>query len=403
MGDRFHHAQDRSDGRTTLINDSTTTRTPNPATPTTVVAQVAGGQVVAHLPYTELRFLGSPSLLHRDDGGWLASHDVFGRESTTSEAFVYASDDGIAWDQVAALDDLFWPTLFAHTGALFLLGTTKEYGDLVIRRSDDGGRRWTVPADAATGLLRQGRYHTAPVPIVTHDGRLWRAVESRAIDGMEWGHFGAVMLSCPVDADLLNAASWESTGRVEVSGDWSAAGTSTWLEGNAVVGPDGSMINLLRTHTWNRSSQRAAMLPYDEGELRPDRARLITMPGGGSKFTVRPDDHGRYWSLVNTALYDASPTRGMAARNTLSLISSADLERWEVERVVLHHPDDARHGFQYVDWLFDGADLVYLSRTAHDFDGRSAHNFHDSNLITLHRLPDYAASRRQRAAGTAAR
>ena len=42
-------------------------------------------------------------------------------------------------------------------------------------------------------------------------------------------------------------------------------------------------------------------------------------------------------------------------------------------------------GFQYVDWQFDGDDLIYLVRTAYD----GAHNYHDSNRITFHRLADF--------------
>jgi hypothetical protein len=40
-----------------------------------------------------------------------------------------------------------------------------------------------------------------------------------------------------------------------------------------------------------------------------------------------------------------------------------------------------------VDWQFDGADIIYLVRTAY----RGAHNHHDSNRITFHRLADYAS------------
>jgi hypothetical protein len=42
-------------------------------------------------------------------------------------------------------------------------------------------------------------------------------------------------------------------------------------------------------------------------------------------------------------------------------------------------------GFQYVDWQFDGEDLLYLVRTAYD----GAHNYHDANRITFHRLSSF--------------
>ena len=42
-------------------------------------------------------------------------------------------------------------------------------------------------------------------------------------------------------------------------------------------------------------------------------------------------------------------------------------------------------GFHYVDWQFDGDDLIYLVRTAY----AGAHNFHDANRITFHRLDGF--------------
>ena len=42
-------------------------------------------------------------------------------------------------------------------------------------------------------------------------------------------------------------------------------------------------------------------------------------------------------------------------------------------------------GFQYVSFEFDGGDIIYQSRTA--FNG--AHNFHDSNYATFHRIKDF--------------
>jgi len=40
------------------------------------------------------------------------------------------------------------------------------------------------------------------------------------------------------------------------------------------------------------------------------------------------------------------------------------------------------HAWQYVDWVFDGDDLVAASRTAYG----DSHNFHDANYLTFHRV-----------------
>ena len=42
-------------------------------------------------------------------------------------------------------------------------------------------------------------------------------------------------------------------------------------------------------------------------------------------------------------------------------------------------------GFQYVDFVFCGEDIVFASRTAFNH----AHNFHDSNYITTHRIEQF--------------
>ena len=52
-------------------------------------------------------------------------------------------------------------------------------------------------------------------------------------------------------------------------------------------------------------------------------------------------------------------------------------------------PGQQRHGFQYVDWLFDGDDLVVVSRTAFDDAEGGAHNYHDANYLTFHRVKDF--------------
>uniref|UniRef100_A0A061QWG1 Glycosyl hydrolase n=1 Tax=Tetraselmis sp. GSL018 TaxID=582737 RepID=A0A061QWG1_9CHLO len=56
-----------------------------------------------------------------------------------------SKDGGQSWAQLAELDSQFWSTLFYHRGNLYVFGTTQQYGDVVIRRSTDGGHTWTEP------------------------------------------------------------------------------------------------------------------------------------------------------------------------------------------------------------------------------------------------------------------
>ena len=80
-------------------------------------------------------------------------------------------------------------------------------------------------------------------------------------------------------------------------------------------------------------------------------------------------------------------------RNTLTLCSSEDLARWKRERVIIAHPDAKYHGVQYVDWQFEGEDIIAVIRTAWDDEEGSAHNQHDSNYILFNRVEKYAEKR----------
>ena len=76
-------------------------------------------------------------------------------------------------------------------------------------------------------------------------------------------------------------------------------------------------------------------------------------------------------------------------RNTLVLMSSADLMTWRIRRTVLTHPDPEKHAFQYVDWQFEKNDMVVASRTAFDDDEGGAPRGHDANFLTFHRVKDF--------------
>jgi len=67
------------------------------------------------------------------------------------------------------------------------------------------------------------------------------------------------------------------------------------------------------------------------------------------------------------------------------------LKHWTVRAILLQHPDVKLHGFQYVDWQFDGDDLIAACRTAFDDDSDGAHNNHDANFLTFHRWKNFRA------------
>ena len=364
------------------------------------------GTVIFHSPASSRIYVGSPGIAVLPGGAYLAKCDEFGKGTTefqSARSRVFRSDDrGATWTQTAVLDDLFWASLFVHDGDTYLLGTTKHHGLLNIRRSIDGGRTWTEPTDGSHGLLTPtGEYHTAPGPVLIHDGRLWRAAEDASL-GTKWGdRYGTMMMSAPVDADLLDRDSWTFSNVIPRDGDWLGGDFKAWLEGNAVATPDGEVVNMLRVQTTSGRGRVAAICTVgDDGRtlsFGPDAtdgaAGFVPFDGGSKKFTVRFDaETDLYWTLANVVPPNVTPGRGDGetvaggVRNTLALRSSPDLRNWTTRCILLHHPDVGHHGFQYPDWVFDGEDLLVASRTAYDDGLGGAHGAHDANYLTFHRV-----------------
>ena len=355
------------------------------------------GVVIDHCPASSGRYLGSPSIVILPDGKYLVSHDFFGPKSGCTKSGVTeifcSTNRGATWSRIAGLSPSFWNNLFVHGGAVYAIGTTKEYGQIVVRRSRDNGRTWTEPDSPATGQLTSvGHWHTAPVPVVEHAGKVWRAFEN-ADHGTEWGRrFCAGMLSAPADSDLLNATNWTFSNFLPGQPQWLAGDFGGWLEGNAVVTPAGKIVDLLRCDVHTPQERVALVRISDDGKTAsfdPDN-NFVDFPGGAKKFTVRFDSQSKlYWALANVV---AEPDRSNlpgTIRNTLALTCSPDLVHWKICREVLHHEQPDKFGFQYADWQFSGDDLVAVVRTAFSDAAGGAHTYHDANYLTFHRLENF--------------
>ena len=355
------------------------------------------GVVVDHSPASSGIYIGSPSLAVLTNGDYVASHDEFGPKSAEhnrARSHVFLSRDrGAKWKRISTIDGAFWSTLFTHRGALYVLGPDKHHGNVLIRRSADGGVTWTSATNGATGLLRgDGQYHCAPMPVIGHAGRLWRAMEWRN-PPIAWGiNYRSGMLSIPVDADLLIATNWTCSNFLPSDRAWNRGDMGAWLEGNAVVNPDGDLVNVLRVQTKSADEKAAIVRISPDGKTASfdPETGFVKFPGGAKKFAIRFDPQTkRYWALASIVLERYRATDPGRVRNTLALTTSSDLRHWEVRCILLHHPDTAKHGFQYVDWLFDGEDLIAACRTAFDDGQGGAHNNHDANFLTFHRFANF--------------
>ena len=90
--------------------------------------------------------VGTPTLVKLDSGELLAAHDYQGKgiyqqlKHYRYKTSVYRSkDDGLTWELTADLQGSIWSTLFVNKGSVYLLGTSCDYGNIVIRRSNDSG------------------------------------------------------------------------------------------------------------------------------------------------------------------------------------------------------------------------------------------------------------------------
>ncbi|MBR2509765.1 MAG: exo-alpha-sialidase [Lentisphaeria bacterium] len=370
------------------------------------------------MKYVELRYqdprtktyLGSPSLVILPDGALLASHDYFngiknhnGESCLTS---IYRSEDsGKTWKQITHIIGAFWMTMFTVGNSVYGIANTQEYGDVVIRRSDDGGFTWTTPEDENNGvLLRSGPKRVTPNYQITPgttiiDNRIYLPLDDLQTypGGPGWGpqFFHTCVLSAPVDADLLNPANWTLSNKVAFDGTKYndpefADAQSGWLEGNIVKAPDGTLANIIRMHLNTRDKAGYLTLSKDGTKLDFDYENgIIDFQSARSKFKIAQDPvSGLYITFCNKVVGDYK-----TIRNYLVMAASRDLRHWQHLTDVMKDdshsdPEESKlkTGFQYVDWKFDGDDIIYLVRVSYD----GANNYHDSNRIWFCRMENYA-------------
>lgn len=324
----------------------------------------------------------SPSIAIRPDGAYVVGLNAFGPGSNAARSgttYLYESmDRGLTWQTLATLQDMKRGSLFLHNQDVFLIGYTAAPGNIVIRRSTDGGRTWTEPRDNQSGLLREGNYGGTPHNPVVYDGRLWVAIGGKRV------------LSTPVNADLLRADSWIISRSAQTEEGPLGPGLII-TEAQIVAAPHTGVVMLPKVQ---HPAPRIPLLQVETPrQVRdPEPADWIAFPGGDKKFFVTYDPVSQHFFALSNPVEPPYANRGVPfnlVRNVGALLTSKDLRQWHVQRVVFYTPHVEREAFQYFNAEIDGDDLIVVSRTALQVDRHPPPRGHDSNLITFHRIKDF--------------
>lgn len=319
------------------------------------------------------QFLCSPAIARLPSGRLLATMDIFHKDGPRNLSLVFRSDDdGESWYYLTDLFPCFWGTPFVHKGRLYMISVSNKYGDLLIGASDDEGETWGAPTVLMRGACiatRKG-FHRAPTPVINHKGRLWVSMD---FGGWESREMDTTLISIDEKADLLIAENWAFSEPLAHDKNWKNANNIMGgLEGNAVVAPDGNIMNMLRY------ADNKALMVKNDSDLPHAKAqfyRILDFPMGHTKFEVRRHENGTYYAVGNI----------LPGRNVLALYTSKDLENWEHHSNIVdysHMPHETT-AFQYPAFIFNGEnELFVLSRTALN----GADTFHNNNYVTFHRV-----------------
>lgn len=330
----------------------------------------------------------SPSIVKTSEGRLIVSHDIFYRDYAQNITKTFYSDDnGVSWHYLSGIEGCFWGKLFIHKNRLYILGHLHEYGDLVLYEAVEEGLAWEKACTVIKGGNKYtGGPHKSAMPITEYNGRLWTAIDfgSWNLGGHESG-----VVSVSIDDDITEASNWTISSFLKYDSGWEGTpkGKSTGcIEGNIVIKPDGQLINFLRfgIDSCEPNYGKALYLNIDKDnpEAMPSFGNVVDFHGNHTKFCIYYNGKTKkHWTIVNKADHK-KPKR----RNELALMSSSDLNNWEIEKILVdyEHTDwyenSEKTGLQYVDFLFNGDYIFYVARTAIN----GALNYHDSNCITFH-------------------
>ncbi len=319
---------------------------------------------------------------------------------------------------------------FVVGDTVYILGGRE---DLMIARSDDWGTTWTEAQPLRTGKL----WYSFPGSIVQSNGRVYLAKECRTepvMHGFPTWVLAPVVLSAAIGDDLTRPEAWTYSNVLGFQdvlarhgnpnllgvpfyepgrhGDRSAPRIG-WGETNLVQitdpdhvwgDPTGRTFHILMRAETGRSSLAALAkaVEQEDGRLVVDLETApsgepllyLPFPGGHIGFVIQPDPvTGLHWLVANQATDSMHrPDRlhprhyGMPynERGQLALYFSRNCVDWCFAGLLTGNDETVRSSY-HGSFVIAGDDLVLMMRTA---DSRAT-NAHNSNLITVHRVPNF--------------
>ncbi len=369
-------------------------------------------------PYPEGVFCFTPALCHGFDGRIVAGFDLggpgteklegprsdFGDHPTGNQVRIFLSDDhGGSWRESRTRLPM-WHGIFFKAGKyLYVLG---QSGRLLISRSSDNGESWSSPAV----LEQEFKWHQSAGRVDCRHAKVYAVYEKR-IPGAPWPGVAPVLMSADEEADLCDPVSWTFSeafdprplfpdGNYE-GGEFGVLESSLirlYDPEHRLYDPeDRTLYLLMRAQTG--IGNLAGLL---KGVERKDGSLaiepvilpggkiplfLIPFPGGQMKFHADYDPVSKLYWMVGTHAIDSYALHPVhcGERKRLELFYSRNGFEYRsagLAAVATEGPTASRH---YASLLFDGDDLLILSRSG---DDRSP-NAHDGNWLTLHRVKNF--------------
>lgn len=315
-----------------------------------------------------------------------------------------SADGGVTWRAASQLN-FYSAVPWIHRGKLYLFankgGTKYRNDDLVLLRSDDGGKSWSEPV-----LLFEGHYWNCHTGIVIKDNKLYWAMGDLSF-GMS--KRGPRAIAGDLSRDPMNPAAWRISNPVPFPGIPESLGNakftergSWYLECNVVdVRGNLRILNTVKAFGQTTTNLSGVFDLKDNGkELGLKFTQFNSMPGGHLKFCVVCDEASKlFWATSNYAVdsqgmldlwNNTADEQGKKQfktggndRRFLMLSYSLDGLNWFQAGCVARAPKLSQ-SFMYGKLMVDGDDLVVIARS--NINGP---NLHDADSATFHRVRNF--------------